>query len=611
MGEIYNEFVKELDQIALKYKDRPEKELDALLHIALEREELVTTAYRADFLQKNIDRLPVDNDLKVIIRHALIWIWKDEDMHTIYTRGALLKSNNFFHRSKVFVSQFQGYIGGWAGSVIQHLKWKDDPFAVSLARFILLFGKAFGKIPKEIRDELKYGSFKNFCSFNIDAEKTARVCWERIVELAKTDKRYNAENINDFQRTIFDESRHEKVFETIYESLREDDVLKEGYTKEAIITRLKEISPYFLPADFRNKSDHPIGSGGKIWVAENKETIGKYEFFLQELKKTELAALLIQKAKEANKQPDKFEVVIKASFSMGYNKTDLSPMNDPALLEVFTKYIYDLGFRNIKVVDIDSIYINFYYNRSVNEVAAYFGFESGYYKVINASEELERHEFTRGIGNYRISTAWKSADFRINFGKLKSHPIEMALLSVNNLEWLTGNTKEFVFIDRVVDRTTTTCMLLDDFPPEFNIIEAYDHVPVGILGVMGCKKPISPKRFYFGRDAVSLDLTLAKHLRMDLLPEKGTLQNTVYWFGINKHNYEIIGENSLMKEWQPPTKNIFWAFLGFISLPVYQLLSNKGELFVPDMDIKAFPQKKTGVLTSFFRTINRKITNLP
>lgn len=611
MGKIYDEFVNELNQIAAKYKGQPERELDKLLQLALEREELVTTAYRASFLHKNIERLNVDDDLKAIFRQAFIWIWKDEDMHTVYTRGALLKSGNYSHKLKTFVSQLQGFIGGWSGSIIQHLSWRQGPVSLSLAKSILLFGKISGKIPKEIRNELKHGSFKNFCAFNMDAENTARVCWERIITLATKDPRYSGKHLDDFQRIIFDETRHENVFRIIFENLTQDDKLIAGATKEDIIAQLKNVSDYFLPIKFRNKTNNPVGSGGKVWVAENKSEKSKYDFFVDELQKTNLVGDLTQKAKDTHQPIEKLAIVIKVSFSMGYNKEDFSPIADAVLVKKFAEYLYNLGFKNIKVIDIDSIYLNFYNNRSVVELAKYFEFESEYYQIVNATEELEEHHFTRGIGNYKVSKTWKEADFRINFAKIKSHPTEMALSSISNLEWLTGSAKEFVFVDRVVNRETTTCMLLDDFPPDFTIVEAYDLVPIGILGVMGCKKPINPKRFYFGKDLLAVDLVIAKHLKIFPIPEKSTLKNTLYWFGIEKLEYTVLGEDSVIKEWKSPTRNYFWAFLGLISLPVYQLLSNKGELFVPKMDTKNFPPKNNPGIISFFRIVNRKITNLP
>lgn len=611
MGKIYDEFINELHKIATEYRGQPARELDRLLQLALEREELVTTAYRASFLRQNIDRLQVDDDLKAIFRQAFIWIWKDEDMHTVYTRGALLKTGSYAHKIKTFISQIQGFIGGWSGSIVQHLSWKQAPVSLALAKLILSFGKISGKIPKEIRNELKHGTFKNFCAFNMDAENTAKVCWERIIALAKQDSRFNEEHVNDFQRIIFDETRHERVFRIIFDCLTQADALIQGITKEDVITQLSAVSDYFLPSNFRPKTDHPVGRGDRVWVSQNKSTTNKYDFFIEELQKTDLVSQLTQRAKSKNLPIENLEIVVKVSFSMGYNQEDLSPIADAVLIKRFAEYLYQQGFRTVRVIDIDSIYTNFYNNRSVAELARYFQFGSSYYKIINATEELEEHVFTRGIGNYQVSKSWKHADFRINFAKIKSHPTEMVLSSISNLEWLTGSAKEFVFVDRVVNRETTTCMLLDDFPPDFTVVEAYDLVPIGILGVMGCKKPINPKRFYFGTDTLSVDLTIAKHLKIDPIPEKSSLRNTLYWFGIEKLEYTIDGEDRAVEEWVSPTKNYFWAFLGLISLPVYQLLSNKGELFVPKMDTKNFPPRKRGGVISLLRFINRKITNLP
>ena len=612
MGKIYDEFVDELREIELKYKDNPEKELDALLYIALQREELVATAYRATFIESNIDKLPLTDDLKTLIRHALIWIWKDEDMHTVYTRGALLKSQNLFHRINVFINQFNGYIGGWAGSIIQHLKWTEAPFSVSIAQSIIFFGNISGKISEGIRKELRFGSFKNFCNFNIDAEKTARICWERILLLSKTDARFSINNTDDFQKIIEDEWRHQQIFNLIYDSLNENDQLIAGITQEQLIDRIKNISHYFLPQAYRDPSSNFIGKGGIVWVAENKSATDKYDFFISELNKTELKNDLIEKARTLHKSIDQLSVVVKVTFSMGYDKIDKSPMNDPALVEKLAIYLSDLGIQTIVVTDIDSIYSSFFNNRSIGHLADYFGFRSNYYRVENASENLIQYNFSRGIGNYEISKTWKDADFRINFGKVRSHPIEMALLSINNLEWLTGNTSEFVFVDRIVDRFTTTSMLLEDFAPDYNIVEAYDHVPDGILGVMGSKMPIEPKRFYFGRDAIALDLVLAKHLQIHTLPQKSSLRNSIHWFGAENSKYEIVGEDSIIPQWKSPTKKMLWAFLSFLSSPVYVFLSNRGELFVPKMDSKEFtPKSKPGFFIAIFRHINRAMTNLP
>ena len=613
MGEVYYEFKKELAALAKKYHDKPDKELNKLLHIALEREELVTTAYRANFLSGNVEKLSLDKELNAIVKHALIWVWKDEDMHTVYTRGALLKSKNIFHKFKVMISQFQGFVGGWAASIIQHLKFREAPFSVAFAKFIAFIGKMSGKISKGIGKELKFGSFKQFCFFNIDAEKTARICWERILILAEKDERFTEEFIKDFQRIIFDEQRHERIFKIIYDVLEENGELTSTYKLEEIITEIRAVSEYFLPQKYRLLDKmSPVGKGGDVWSFANKSDLNKYAFFQEQLPKVNLTACLKSISETKSKPLKNISVVIKVSFSMGYNKEDLSPITDPALLEILCKYLSEQGVRDIKVIDIDSIYNNFFQNRSVNELATYFDFKSDYYEIINASNELVYHQFSRGIGNYSVSKTWKDADFRINLAKVRSHPIEMALLAVNNLEWLTGNTKEFVFLDRIVDRKTTTNMLIDDFPPHYNILDTYDNIPVGILGVMGCKKPIDPKRFYFSEDILAIDRVVIKHLKFNQLPQKSALLNAIHWFGLKGENYKILGEDSEIKSWKSPTKNFFWTFLSFLSYPMYLFFSKKGQLFVPKMDLDSFPyKKKPNFIMRGLSSFNRWITNLP
>lgn len=611
MGKIYVEFAEELAEIARKYKNRPGKELDVLLHIALQREELVTTAYRATFLQRNIEKLPVSSEVKKIIRHALIWIWKDEDMHTIYTRGALLQSSVFLHRANVYLNQFNGFVGGWAGSTVQHLSWKESPFSVSLAKTILFFGKLSGKISREIQKELKFSSFRNFCGFNIDAEQTARICWEKILFLAKSDSRFTANHLRDFQKIIFDEQQHERIFQLLYDSLTDSDHLTDTATAEKLVSDIGAISPYFLPAEYRTKTDHSIGQPTTVVCSENHSQLDKYTFFSHELRKTELNELLRKTAALHAKTLQELTIVIKVAFSMGYSKSDLSPITDPILLEQLVQELRNAGIQHIQVIEVNSIYRQFFGNRSVEQLADYFGFTSKNYTIIDASQDVVSHDFSRGIGTYAVSAAWKNADFRINLAKLRSHPVEMALLSVHNLEWLTGDIQEFVFTNRIINRSTVNSMLLADFPAHYTIVEAYDQIPDGLIGVMGCKKPVAPKRFYFGKDPVSVDLVIMQHLG-STPPEKGSLKNAMHWFGMEQLQANVEGEQSAIRDWKSPTRNLFWAFLSFSSASVYQLFSRKGLLFVPQMDVAAFPHlKRPGLWVRFMRFINRKITNLP
>jgi hypothetical protein len=109
MGVVYDQFARELERWQKKYAGRPRDELIGLCLMALEREELVTVGYREDLMNRRLAGMPLSEAVRELIRHALIWAWRDEEMHTIYIRGALLKVGNPLLRWKTFGQQ----LGGW------------------------------------------------------------------------------------------------------------------------------------------------------------------------------------------------------------------------------------------------------------------------------------------------------------------------------------------------------------------------------------------------------------------------------------------------------------------------------------------------------------------
>ena len=91
---------------------------------------------------------------------------------------------------------------------------------------------------------------------------------------------------------------------------------------------------------------------------------------------------------------------------------------------------------DVAVVEAPNIYDRFYASRSVGEVARYFGLESPSYRLVDLSTEQVPHAYRRGLAQGTVGRTWKEADFRISFGKMRSHPVELAYLSVGNVEWI-------------------------------------------------------------------------------------------------------------------------------------------------------------------------------
>src|SRR5687768_12332652 len=94
MGTIYDSFERELAAWNRRYPDSPRDEMVALCLLALEREELVAIGYREDLIAPRLASMRLTDEIREIIGHALVWAWKDEEMHAIYIRGAILKLGN-------------------------------------------------------------------------------------------------------------------------------------------------------------------------------------------------------------------------------------------------------------------------------------------------------------------------------------------------------------------------------------------------------------------------------------------------------------------------------------------------------------------------------------
>jgi hypothetical protein len=109
-----------LERSNRQYSDYPELEDNVLLLMALERENLVSHAYKEQNLFKSIELLKISSEEKSIVKKAIAWIWKDEQMHTTYVHSQLLDQKKRSRFLDIFSFQMGVPSGGWASSVICH-----------------------------------------------------------------------------------------------------------------------------------------------------------------------------------------------------------------------------------------------------------------------------------------------------------------------------------------------------------------------------------------------------------------------------------------------------------------------------------------------------------
>src|SRR5579859_420353 len=591
LGSVFEQFAQELKAWEAKYAGRPRDELIGLCLLALEREELVSVGYREELMTQRLSAMPLSPAARELMRHALIWAWRDEEMHSIYIRGALLKYGGPLLRTRAFAQQIGGLVGGWAGSVRQHVPWSKAPLSRAGATFVTWLGALTGKVPEDVRKYLNYGPFREFCIFNVDAEMTARLCYDRMIVLARETPELGRELAQDFVRVRDDEDRHAQIFEILATALDEKDQLVAGETEASLTQQIEDVGEYFLPRALRKKTvvNSKIGSGGRVFAFEGKSSEEKCIVFRRLLQESGLAETLEHRAATLGKQLEDLRIVIKPSFMLGYAAKDRSIITDHELLRELADFLRERGCGNAVLVESANIYDQFFEHRSVAEVAAYFGINECGLPIVDASKDQVAHTYFRGMAQNTISQSWKGADFRISFGKMRSHPIEMAYLTIGNLEWMGGRCDEFLFVERQAQRETALMMLLDGFPPDFVLLDAYEQASDGLVGVMGCPRPPAPRRVYAGEDALAVDLVAARHMGVREPGQTNILRAACHWFGDPRDRIEVVGTNDNLKEWRGPYETEFSTMLSFVAYPVYVFGSGRGSLFVPEMDEKAFP----------------------
>jgi hypothetical protein len=346
-------------------------------------------------------------------------------------------------------------------------------------------GLLTGTAPPSVRQHLRYHSFRDFCAFNVDAEKTAALSWERLAVLGRQ-ARIEPGSVELFERVHEDEVQHEKLFALLADSLTADDRLSEGLSAEALAGRIGTIHPGFVPWNQRTaEARHVLGSGGRVSVSEGAAS--REEGLTRALDEAGLGPLLEARAKALGKQVAELRVAVKTSFMLGVHRGDPSMVVAPEALAALVQALRSQGVTNVAVLEAPTGYDRFYRRRTVAEVARYFGFQ-GDYRLVDAGSDQVPANFPRGMVPATISATWRDADVRIVLGKLRSHPVQMAMLGLSALEGLGMRADAFHFAERPASPEIAVVTLAHEYPPHFSVLDAWSGLPDGLAGMLGAKR---------------------------------------------------------------------------------------------------------------------------
>jgi len=570
-GPILAECAALLAQLRNQYVGDPDGEYERLARLALEREQLVSYAYRDDILGRRLDGLIAPLEVVEVMRHAFTQVWRDEEAHTVLIRGTMLgAATTASSLALTTIEQTAGWLAGWSSSLKHHVPRSSAPLRSVLVDGLAQAARLVGKLSPDLRDELSHKSFRDFCIYNIDAEETAEMCWNRIVDL---EVELGGANVAEFSRIRREEREHLEVFAAVADVLDQHDWLTPGTTAASLANTLGKIGSRFVLPSYREQPAATFGSATDVHV---------FEAATHSRSQAARAALDLVGDPEA---PDDFtgcRVAIKTSWMMGYSVNDPSSVVDVELLQLL---VDDLQRRGADVVVLEgpNLYSDLFTNRSVHQVAQHFDISPGC-PVVDATEAVMAFSDEPMLGPGSVSQLWVEVDIRISLVRLRSHPREHLHGSTANLEGLVPGASESIFWQRRFDHSVAALSVAVDAPPHLAIVDAWTDCPDGLFGLMAGHRTVDPNRMYVSTDALACDLIALRHTGSARSVHSPTLRRAIEWFGDPRSHIVVHGNDTPIQGWRNPYDTIVTGFFADLSYPVFAYLSGSGALFAPPMD---------------------------
>jgi uncharacterized protein (DUF362 family) len=290
----------------------------------------------------------------------------------------------------------------------------------------------------------------------------------------------------------------------------------------------------------------PAGTGRKATVASIRDG-DKFAALDRVLGETGFDAILEAKRDWSGKARPDFSIVIKPSFMFAYDKRDRSTYTDPDLVHHLVKRLRGRGFENLKVVEAQSTYGEYFDKRSVLEMADYLGYDrSAGYEVADMTLDADevRH-LGPHLGHHPVSRSWREADFRISFAKNKTHAYAYYTLTLKNIYGalpLADKFKEYHCGRGIYE---TTIEYLTAFPVDYGLVDAYLSAD-GPFGIFADPLPNETDTIIGGADLVAVDWIAASKMGIDPMISP-YMKLAVEAFG--KPEIRLVGDPNPYRPW--------------------------------------------------------------
>lgn len=290
----------------------------------------------------------------------------------------------------------------------------------------------------------------------------------------------------------------------------------------------------------------PIGTDRRVTVASIVDD-NKFRALDRVLEATNFDSIVDAALASSGKPRERFLIAIKPNFMFSYSRLDPSTYTDPELVHHLVRRLRGRGYANLKVVEAQSTYGEFFDHRTVQDVASYLGYDgSAGYELVDMTLDADQEQnFAPPLGLHPVSRTWRESDFRIAFAKNKTHAYAYYTLTLKCIYGalpLANKFKEYHCKRGIYE---TAIEYLAAFPVHFGLIDAYESAD-GPFGVFADPRPNPTKTLIGGADLVAVDWVGATKMGVDPMISP-YMKYAVERFG--KPGIDFVGDQALYRPW--------------------------------------------------------------
>jgi uncharacterized protein (DUF362 family) len=291
----------------------------------------------------------------------------------------------------------------------------------------------------------------------------------------------------------------------------------------------------------------PKGDGDIVVIKEGED---KLHILDDAVKEAGLFRFLEAGLKKSGRKRDEFLIAVKPNFMVLTSAADRSNYTDTEMVIHLLKRFYDLGFRNLFVVESENVLGQWYRNRSVPFVAKVAGYREEFYRIDSITENAVPYKYDGILRDHFVGRTWKEADFRISFAKNKTHPAGTYTLTLKNIFGVTVKQNKYLDYHKHLEWDLCVVDMLDAFPVHFGIVDAFISAD-GPFGFRGSNRPKKTKTVLAGQNCIAVDWVGA--MKMGLNPMRSRLMRKVVdrW---GMPSYTTSGNAAPYEGWNNPPR---------------------------------------------------------